>query len=356
MSQAYQIHVLDPSHSHTSPTLLNNLTLNTLPIPVPGPGEVLVRIRAAALNYRDILVVADSPLYTARTSAGLTPCADGAGTIEAVGPNSTWSDSIGEGVLLVNNTDWIDGDVEGYKVHHTLGCGGVQGTLRQYAVVSDEFVVRKPKNLGFEEAAAMVSAGGTAMNALLAGGVGPGKTVLTQGTGGVSCFAILVSTVAVALYAAAMGARVIATSSSDEKLESAKKLGASEVINYKTTPEWSIEALALTDQRGVDVLIDVAGAQTVEQSLQATRQGGTVVMIGFLTESKPSDLVQLLLFGAKTLKGILGNSKVMLEQAVALTEEHDLHPEINVFAWADAKKAFEALRAQNCVGKIVILV
>ena len=199
MSQAYQIHVLDPSHSHTSPTLLNNLTLNTLPIPVPGPGEVLVRIRAAAVNYRDILVVADSPLYTARTSAGLTPCADGAGTIEAVGPNSTWSDSIGEGVLLVNNTDWIDGDVEGYKVHHTLGCGGVHGTLRQYAVVSDEFVVRKPKNLGFEEAAAMVSAGGTAMNALLAGGVGPGKTLLTQGTGGVSCFAILVSTVAVAL-------------------------------------------------------------------------------------------------------------------------------------------------------------
>ncbi|TVY14070.1 Zinc-type alcohol dehydrogenase-like protein [Lachnellula arida] len=348
MSQAYQIHVLDPSHSHTSPTLLDNLSLTTLPIPAPGPGEVLIRIRAAALNYRDILVVADSPLYTARTSAGLTPCADGAGTIEAVGPNSTWSDSIGEGVLLVNNTDWIDGDVEVYKVHHTLGCGGVQGTLRQYAVVRDEFVVRKPKNLGFEEAAAMVSAGGTAMNALLVGGVGPGKTVLSQGTGGVSCYAIM--------YAAAVGARVIATSSSDEKLEIAKKLGASDIINYKTTPEWSLEALALTEQRGVDVVIDVAGAQTVEQSLKATRQGGTVVMIGFLTESKPSDLVPLLLFGAKTLKGILGNSKVMLEQTVALTEEHDLHPEINVFAWTDAKKAFEALRAQNSVGKIVIRV
>lgn len=99
-----------------------------------------------------------------------------------------------------------------------------------------------------------------------------------------------------------MGARVIATSSSDEKLEIAKKLGASEVINYKTTPEWSIEALALTEQRGVDVVIDVAGAQTVQQSLKATRQGGTVVMIGFLTESKASDLVPLLLFGAKTCK------------------------------------------------------
>jgi NADPH:quinone reductase-like Zn-dependent oxidoreductase len=149
-------------------------------------------------------------------------------------------------------------------------------------------------------------------------------------------------------------------------------LGAAEVINYKTTPEWENEVLALTNQRGVDVVIDVGGAQTVEQSLKATRQGGTVVMIGLLTPSMPSDLVPLLLFGAKTckyqpllaltatdsnaVKGILGNSKVMLEQAISLTEMHDLHAEINVFEWEDAKEAFEALRSQSCVGKIVIKV
>lgn len=192
-SQAYQIHNRTLSHSYTDPNLLDNLTLTTVPIPTPGPGEVLVRIRAAALNYRDLLVLADSPLYTARTSDGLTPCADGAGTIEAVGPDSTWSDQIGEGVLLVTNSDWINGDVEVYKVEHTLGCGECQGMLRQFVVMKDEFVLKKPANLGFEEAAAMVAAGGTAMNALLAGGVEAESTILTQGTGGVSCYAILVS-------------------------------------------------------------------------------------------------------------------------------------------------------------------
>jgi len=192
MSQAYQIHIRDPYHSHTSPNLLTNLTLTTVPIPVPGPGEVLVRIRAAAIDYKDLLVLADSPLYTARTSPGLTPLTSGSGTIEAVGPHSAWSERIGEDVLLVANPDWIDGDVEVYKVHHTLGCGDVHGTLRQYVAVKDEFVVRKPRNLGFEESAALVGAGGTATNALLAGDVGPGKTVLTQGTGGVSCYIILV--------------------------------------------------------------------------------------------------------------------------------------------------------------------
>jgi NADPH:quinone reductase-like Zn-dependent oxidoreductase len=157
-----------------------------------------------------------------------------------------------------------------------------------------------PRNLSFEEAAALPTAGVTAVNALyhsrLLGPKGEellkGKTVLTQGTGGVSCFAIQL--------ASAAGARVIATSSTDEKLKAAKAMGAADLINYKTTPEWADEVLKLTSGKGVDLVVEVGGAATIEQSLKATRQGGTVVVIGILTASKQMDLVPAILYGAKT--------------------------------------------------------
>jgi NADPH:quinone reductase-like Zn-dependent oxidoreductase len=166
----------------------------------------------------------------------------------------------------------------------------MQGTLQQYRVVEDKWLYRVPKNLTFAEAAALPTAGGTAINALfhscLLDPKGEklleGKTVLTQGTGGVSCFAIQL--------ASAAGARVIATSSTKERLESAKAMGATDLINYKTTPEWADEALKLTGGKGVDLVIEVGGAATIEQSLKATRQGGTVVVIGILTASKQMDL------------------------------------------------------------------
>lgn len=193
-SEAYQVHLNDTSRDKDSPTYLSNLVLATIPKPNPGAGEVLVRIRAAALNYRDLLVLVNSPLYPAVTSPGLTPLADGSGEIESVGPNSKWADSIGQGVVLVTNKGWLDGnDPSLYEPKGTLGAGEIQGTLRQYAVVKDELLLKKPGNLSFEEAAAMVACAGTAMHALEAGELGKGSTVLTQGTGGVSCATILVS-------------------------------------------------------------------------------------------------------------------------------------------------------------------
>lgn len=192
-SEAYQVHLNDTSRDKDSPNYLSNLVLATVPKPVPGPGEALVRIRAAALNYRDLLVLVNSPLYPAVTSPGLTPLADGSGEIESVGPNSKWADSTGQGVVLVTNRRWLDGnDPELYEPKGTLGAGEIQGTLRQYAVVKDELLLKKPGNLNFEEAAAMVACAGTAMHALEAVEIGKGSTVLTQGTGGVSCAAILV--------------------------------------------------------------------------------------------------------------------------------------------------------------------
>lgn len=194
MTSAYQVHLLDTSRDHNSATALQNLVLRAdIPKPIPGPGEVLVRIRAAALNYRDLLVLISSPLYIPTTS-GISPLADGAGTIEATGPGSAWKDSIGTKVLLVTNQAWIGGsDAAQYKVERTLGAGDVDGTLRQYAVVADNLLVKSPKNLNHEEAASMVAAGGTAINALSSIDIREGITVLTQGTGGVSCFAIQAS-------------------------------------------------------------------------------------------------------------------------------------------------------------------
>lgn len=174
-------------------------------------------------------------------------------------------------------------------------------------------------------------------------------------------------------YAAALGARVIATSSTDEKLQTAKKLGASELINYKTTPDWADEVLRLTHGKGADLVCDVGGSGTLEQSVKALRQGGTACLVGFLTAPEPVDILMSLITQAKTcktqiqeirdfanydiVKGILVYSKAMLSRAVALTEEHDIHPYLGkVYNWEDVPQAFEQMRQQNTVGKIAIKV
>lgn len=172
-------------------------------------------------------------------------------------------------------------------------------------------------------------------------------TVLTQGTGGVSACAIQI--------ASAAGATVIATSSSDEKLEEAKKLGATHLINYRKVSDWSQEALRATDGRGVDHVLDVAGAGTIEQSLLSTKHGGLVSVIGFLSDSKAVDLIPLILFGAKTIRAVFQVRKDMMEKMVQLYEEHKLHPPIAaVYKWEDAKEAFKTLNHQSAIGKIVI--
>lgn len=193
MMLSYQINVVDPLHSHLSPNLLTNLSVKETPIPSPGPGSVVVRIRAISLNFRDLLCLADSPLYPTRTPPGLVPCSDGAGEIISAGPGSTWTDSIGDAVILLTNRDWIDGDVDVVTMENNLGSGTVNGTLTQYMVVQDPWIIRAPKNLSFEEAAALPGAAGTAINVLQSISVGKGTTVVTQGTGGVSCAVIQVS-------------------------------------------------------------------------------------------------------------------------------------------------------------------
>ena len=199
--------------------------------------------------------------------------------------------------------------------------------------------------------AALPAAAGTAVNALF---FGPqpffrGMTVVTQGTGGVSACAIQI--------AAAAGATVIATSSSDEKLETARALGATHLINYRKRPKWSEEILRLTNGKGVDHVLDVAGAGTIEQSLLSAKHGGLVSVIGFLSDSQPTDIIPALLFGAKTMRAVFQVRNDMTEKMVQTYEDHQLRPPVAAtFEWEDARKAFVALNEQSAIGKITIKV
>lgn len=192
MASRYEVHVTDPSRSHLSPNVLQNLKLKTFAVPEPGPGSVLVRMRAAAFNFRDILVLAGSPVYPISTVDGLVPIVDGAGEIVKAGPNSIWKDKIGESVILVPTKDWMDGDSEAFNKNNTMGAGDVPGVLSQYVVVEDKLVIPAPKNLSWEESAALVSAAATAINVLQSIEIKKGTTIVTQGTGGVSCAVIQV--------------------------------------------------------------------------------------------------------------------------------------------------------------------
>ncbi|KAK5046737.1 hypothetical protein LTR84_007498 [Exophiala bonariae] len=295
MPSAWQIL---PSESKDWRTLdgISNLHLaNDVEKPNPGPKTALIRIRAAALNARDMMVVARDPIYQSFASPNLSPCGDGAG--------------------------------------------------------EDEYLLAAPSSLSYEELAALPCAAGTAANALFFGPMPlkKGMTVLTQGTGGVSSGAIQL--------ASACGATVIATSSSDSKLELAKKMGASHTINYNTTPNWAEEVLRITNGKGVDHVLDVGGADTLEQSLQATRQAGLVSLIGYLSKPKTYDIVPAMLFGAKTIRGIFQIRKDMVAKVLKIYDEKGLHPQIShTYEWENAKDAFAALVAQSGVGKIVIKV
>lgn len=296
--QAWKLYQNSSTNDEKSPEILHNLVLETVSKQAPGPGQALVRIHAAALNYRDLLIVSFSPKYPVQSAPGISPCADGAGAIEVVGPNSKWN--VGDEVIFRISDSWDDGDISNFK-GNAIGSGDIHGTLSQYLLVDDSWLVRKPKHLTWEQAASIAGAGGTAINALfhnngVSNGLDlSGKTVLTQGTGGSSIFS--------AQFALAAGAKVIATTSSDSKVELLKKtIGVHEVINYKTHPAWADEVLKVTDGRGVDLVIDVGGSGTFDQSLKAARLGGTIAAVGFMTDPQPSDpsFVHQIIFGAKT--------------------------------------------------------
>jgi NADPH:quinone reductase-like Zn-dependent oxidoreductase len=308
------------------------------PMPVPGPTEVLLRMRAASLNFRDLAIVRGKYIGGPVTRSTI-PLSDGAGTVEAVGA-AVQGLGVGDRVTAM----FAHGGP-----FATLG-SPLDGTLAQYCVFDQRFLLRIPDSLSFEQAATLPCAGVTAYSALFEGKVlRPGETVLTLGTGGVSIMCLQL--------AKAAGARVIVTSSSDAKLERAKALGADVTINYRQRPDWSKAVLEATGGEGADHVVDLGGVGTLPQSYQCVAAGGEIKLIGVITRPEGDLSPYPLMFKGATLRGIfVGRSGrepfAALLRAIA---QNGIQPVIDrVFDFADAHAAYGHLAAAAHLGKVVI--
>jgi len=325
---------------------IDSLTLVERPEPKPGWGQVLIRVRATSLNYRDLIVVQGG--YGNKEKLPLIPMSDGAGEVVAVGEGVTRV-KVGDRVAGTFFQDWIAGALTKEKMNSALG-GAIDGLLTEYAVLSQDGLVLLPDHLSYEEGATLPCAAVTAWHALVTkGSVTAGETVLVLGTGGVSIFALQ--------FAKMHGARVIVTSSSDAKLERAKELGASEVINYKSTPNWEERVYELTARNGVDHVVEVGGAGTLEKSIRAVRVGGRISLIGVLTGGTGEVNPMPVLMKSLTVQGIYVGSREMFEamnQSIAL---HQLKPVIDrIFPLTKAQEAYRYMKSAAHFGKIVIQV
>jgi NADPH:quinone reductase-like Zn-dependent oxidoreductase len=327
-------------------TSLDGLQLVERPKPQPGPREILIRVHATSLNYRDHLIVIGQ-YVGGPVDHDVIPMCDGAGEVVAVGPDVTRF-KVGDRVASTFFQGWIDGPPAGH--FPALGAP-LDGMLAEYVVLSEEGAVAIPKHLSFQEAATLICAGVTAWNAVMVSGthVKPGDTVLCLGTGGVSIFALQ--------FARTAGAHVIITSSSDEKLKRARQLGAAEGINYKTYPDWQKKVLELTSGRGVDHIIEVGGIGTLARSYESVAYGGRIALIGVLAgltgEANP---IVMMVKGA-TMNGIYVGSRAMFEQMNCAIEVNQIRPVVDkFFPFEKAADAWRCLASGDFFGKIVITI
>lgn len=323
---------------------LDSLNIAERPDASPSYGQVLIKIRAVSLNYRDLMVV--KGLYNPNIPLPLIPFSDGAGEVVAVGEGVTRV-KVGDRVAGIFFQDWIAGKLTAAKTNSALG-GAIDGMLAEYVVLHEDGLVHVPAHLTDAEAAALPCAAVTAWNALFhSGNLKAGETVLVQGTGGVSIFALQFAKIA--------GARVIATSSSDEKLEKVKQLGASEIINYKQTPKWGKNARELTDSEGVDLVVEVGGSGTLNESLRAVRIGGQISLIGVLSGGSGEISTVSMLMKSVRVQGIYVGSREMFEamnQAITL---HQIKPIVDrVFPFSEAREALKYMESGSHFGKICI--
>ena len=328
-------------YEQTAPTGTDGLKMCEVEIPQPGYGQVLVRVKAVSLNYRD-LMISQNP----NQKMPVVPLSDGAGDVVEVGGGVTRVKS-GDRVAGIFFQHWLDGDMRAEYHASALG-GAIDGMLAEYVVLNADGVTKFPDTLSYEEAATLPCAAVTLWNALFEQDkLMPGETVLILGTGGVSIFALQ--------FAKAAGAKVILTSSSDEKLERARAMGADMVINYKTTPDWDKTVWMLTEKQGVDHIVEVGGAGTLERSLKSVRTGGTVSLIGVLTGTEAQISPLNILWKSIRVNGIYVGSRGMFERMNAAIKINGIKPVIDsVFEFADAPAALKHLQAAGHFGKIVI--
>jgi NADPH:quinone reductase-like Zn-dependent oxidoreductase len=326
---------------------IDGLRCENLPDRELGVGEVRIRVHAVSLNYRDLMVANGSYLVT--VDDPIIPCSDGAGEILAVGHGVSRL-QVGDRVAASFFPHWIDGVTSPEKIRHALG-GDIDGVLAEEVILDEEALVKIPPGLNFVDAATLPCAGVTAWNAIFvsSNNVKPGDPVLLLGTGGVSILGMQL--------ARAAGLRTIITSSSDEKLQRARELGAHHTINYRTIPEWHEEVLRLTHGAGASVVLEVGGKGTVNRSVAAASMGGSVAIIGgvsgFGGEVNPVSLLS----GAKRMVGIFVGSRSMLEDVMRFADTTGLRPVVDrIFTFDQVKEAYQYMASGSHFGKVVIAV
>jgi NADPH:quinone reductase-like Zn-dependent oxidoreductase len=323
---------------------LENLRIVERPRPQPQRQQVLIRVKATALNYRDLEIVRGT--YHTRFKLPLVPLSDGVGEVVAVGHEVTRV-KVGDRVCSTFWQRWVAGGFEMAEPGYQRG-GPLDGLLAEYACLDEQAVVHAPPHLTDVEAATLPCAAVTAWHALVTEGrVKPGDTVLTLGTGGVSLFALQFGLLA--------GARVIITSSSDEKIARAKALGAFAGLNYRRHPNWADEVLRLTDGRGVDHVIEVGGPQSVAQALRAVRPGGQINIIGYLGGTEGSINPLDIFRRQATVRGIPVGSRASFEAMNRAIAAAGLRPIIDrCFAWTDVAAALQYLASEAHLGKVAL--
>lgn len=310
----------------------------------PEKGEVLVRFHAASLNYRDYLVITGN--YNPKFPLPFIPCSDGAGEVVGIGKDVKGL-SIGDRVCVTFAPAWVSGKPSKKELRASLG-GPLDGTLREYGVFSENALVKIPAHLSFEEASTLPCAALTAWSALFEEtNVLPGEFVVIQGTGGVSIFALQ--------FAKLIGAKIILTSSSDEKLALGKKLGADYIINYKNEPHWSKVVREITNGDGADHVIEVGGAGTLEESIKSVRLFGNIHLIGILGGTTPSLNLLPVVMGQIRIQGIVIGPKKSFEKMNRAIESNQLRPVIDkIFSLEDTRFAIDYLKNGKHFGKVVI--
>jgi NADPH:quinone reductase-like Zn-dependent oxidoreductase len=310
------------------------------PEPEVGHGEVLVRMRALSLNYRDLLTV--------MMGAGrrITPFSDGCGVIEAIGPGVTRF-KVGDRVATLFFQGWTGGPPSLERVSTALGGGG-RGAGAELVALSQEGVIAAPEHLTDQQVACLPCAGLTAWRGLFFDArLEPGDLVVLQGTGGVSIFGLQ--------FAKAAGYRTLITSSSDAKLERAKAMGADHLVNYKTTPEWSSAVREVSGGRGADFIMEVGGGGTFEESMKAVRIGGHIAVIGVLGGFVQQVNFAAVLGASARIQGLSVGSREMFEAMNRALVLHQIHPVVDkVYPWTQAREAFAAMQAGEHFGKIVL--
>ena len=324
---------------------IDKLAAVDLETPKPKPDEVVVKIRAASLNFRDMMVAGGT--YNPRMKLPAIPLSDAAGEIVEVG-NEVTSWKVGDRVMPIMIQRWFDGEASDETRRTAIGAGANwNGIAQEFAAFRHDALVRVPDHLSFEQAATLPCAALTAWNALaVSGNLKPGETVLTLGSGGVSVFAIQ--------FAKLFGAKVIATSSSNEKIERLRSLGADETVNYREVENWDKAVIEMTGGRGVDHVVEVGGAGTLARSINAVRVNGHIAMVGALDANGSFNHVPVFMKAIR-LQGIFIGSKAMFEAMNRAVEFHKLVPVVDrVFPFGELPDALRYMESGAHVGKIVI--